>query len=522
MASRTPLLRALRDALRIASRSRTSGIPIDDVYGSNSPTIDRRTFLKGAGATALVATTGGIISSCGPSILKATDARVAIVGAGLAGLTAAYDLKKAGITAQIYEASTRMGGRVFTARDIMGSGFTTELGGEFIDSSHEELLALARELEIGILDRHANPLLKEHTYFFGGEHKSDLDAATAFVPAVQKIHEDFASLPEAINYRTRGTAAVLDAMPLSSYIAQLPVEDWLKQALSVAYLTEFGLETASQSSLNLVTTLGPATSENHFHIFGESDERFRIDGGNSVITRELASRLEQQIHSGMVLEAIEAKGSGFDLTFAKDATANTIRADAVILALPFTMLRNVAIDVELPPLKRKAIDELGYGTHTKLMIGMKRRVWNREDHSGYAFSDRPFQLGWDNTELQPGENGGYTALLAGTTGLEANKPTQHELADRMLPGLSECFPGFSHWTNNKYERFHWPSYPFTKGSYACYLPGQWTSIAGAEIEPVGNLFFAGEHTSQKAQGFMNGAVETGQYAARSVLSLVKS
>jgi monoamine oxidase len=512
MSVRTPLLQALASALRTAAKSEASS-------DSSTLQFDRRTFLKGYAAAAISIASGGTIASCGLGLLKRSDVRVAIVGGGLAGLTCAYELKKDGITAQIYEASTRLGGRVFTARDLMGSGFTTELGGEFIDSTHEELLALARELEIGILDRDTNTYSK-HTFFFEGEHRTIEQVAKALAPALKNIREDYSSLPSEINYRTTGRAAQLDLIPLSSYIAQFPADDWIKKALNVAYVTEFGLDTTEQSALNLLTMLGPMTTE--FNMYGESDKRFRINGGNSVLTRELTARLQSQIQTGMMLTRLEEKGGGYDLTFTQSGASKIIHADAVILAIPFTMLRGVDLKIELPQIKRRAIDELGYGTHTKLMIGMKRRVWQHQGSNGYVFSDQPFQVGWDNTEFQPGENGGYTALLAGTTGLEANKPNPRELADQMLPGLSQCFPGFSHWTNGKYERFHWASYQFTHGSYACYKTGQWTTIAGAEIEPVNRVFFAGEHTSAKHQGFMNGAVETGVRAARSVLSLVKT
>ncbi len=76
-------------------------------------------------------------------------------------------------------------------------------------------------------------------------------------------------------------------------------------------------------------------------------------------------------------------------------------------------------------------------------------------------------------------------------------------------------------SNDKAARFHWPTYPFTKASYACYLPGQWTTIAGAEIKPVGNLYFAGEHCSRDFQGFMNGGAETGKQVAQELRRVLR-
>jgi monoamine oxidase len=90
-------------------------------------------------------------------------------------------------------------------------------------------------------------------------------------------------------------------------------------------------------------------------------------------------------------------------------------------------------------------------------------------------------------------------------------------AARLVPGADRVFPGVQAARTGKGARWHWPTYPFTQGSYACYKPGQWTGLRGAEGRPVGNLFFAGEHCSLEYQGFMNGGAETGRIAAEAVL-----
>jgi len=87
--------------------------------------------------------------------------------------------------------------------------------------------------------------------------------------------------------------------------------------------------------------------------------------------------------------------------------------------------------------------------------------------------------------------------------------------DRIFSGSRAAHDGM------KAVRFQWPSFPWTLGSYAGYLPGQWTSIRGAEGEPVGRLFFAGEHCSLASQGFMNGGCETGEAAAREILASLR-
>jgi monoamine oxidase len=98
------------------------------------------------------------------------------------------------------------------------------------------------------------------------------------------------------------------------------------------------------------------------------------------------------------------------------------------------------------------------------------------------------------------------------------KGTAEQVASRLLTGIERAYPGTTRERNGKVARFHWPTFPWTKGSYACYKPGQWTTIAGSEGLPVGNLFFAGEHCSYDFQGYMNGAAQSGLDTAKAVMA----
>jgi monoamine oxidase len=147
-------------------------------------------------------------------------------------------------------------------------------------------------------------------------------------------------------------------------------------------------------------------------------------------------------------------------------------------------------------------------------------LWLEQGYGGEVFSDGNFQLAWDNSQFQNGEAGGMTSFNGGKRGLDAGTGTVDSQSDLFTTGIDKVFPGLSLLRNGKNQRFHWPSYPFTKGSYAAYKPGQWTTIRGAEAAPIGNLFFAGEHCSLEFQGFMNGGAETGKKAAEDILKLL--
>lgn len=307
-------------------------------------------------------------------------------------------------------------------------------------------------------------------------------------------------------------------MSIASYLENIGATGWIRDLLNVAYVTEYGLDTDQQSALNLIFLISTDLSKNKFAVFGDSDERYKIKGGNQQVTAALTHRLRGQLHLRHRFEALTKKKNGFVLTFHTPSGAvRDVRADMVIMTLPFTLLRKVDMRVDLPKYKKKAIAELGYGTNAKVLVGMKQRVWRTQGYQGDIFTDEAFQLAWDNSQLQPGTAGGLTLYSGGRAGIEVGKATPLQQADRLMAGFEKAFPGANALRNGKVERFHWPSFPYSKASYACYKPGQWTTIAGAEFKPVGKLFFAGEHCSYDFQGYMNGGAETGRRAAEGVL-----
>lgn len=450
--------------------------------------------------------------------------RIAIVGGGMAGLNTAYKLSKAGLTATIYEGSDRTGGRMFTATNLLADGLTTELGGEFIDSSHEEMLALMTEFGLERLDTlgPGSENLKPETYFINGRHYTHAQAARAFVPLAARILEDYDALGDVVDYKTEGGGTAIDRMSIAAYLDKIEASGWMRELLEVAYVTEYGLDIGDQSALNFVFLIGTGDLEDAsaMSLLGESDERYKVRGGNQRIVDELAKRVESQIRRRHRLEAIRSRGDGFTLTFQTDGGAVDQDADVVVLAIPFTLLRDVKVDVQLPEIKSRVIRELGYGANAKVLVGFNSRPWQGRGYSGATYSDETFQLAWANSFLQAGEAGGLTLYSGGTPAIQAGQGTAEEAATRLLAGIERAYPGTVRARNGKVSRFHWPTFPWTKSSYSCYRPGQWTTLAGAESEPVGNLFFAGEHCSYDFQGYMNGAAQSGVDTAAAVMSKV--
>jgi monoamine oxidase len=490
--------------------------------GATSRSVSRREFLQKSASAAALAGVFSVVPGClAPrSTRPCKDApRIVIVGGGMAGLNAAYTLKRAGLRSTIYEVSGRTGGRMWSGHDLLAPGLTTELGGEFLDSGHDDMFALVREFELPLLDMadDAGLGLVEDACFMGGRFHSEDEIIEAFRPVVGRLQTDFAGLGETIDYRNDGRAAALDRTTLAEYLRRLDGASFLRQLLEVAYVTEYGLDADQQSALNLLLLIGLDPTDG-FAIFGESDERYKVRGGNQRIVDELADRLHGQVELEHRLASLRARGKGFTLNFErKGGGIRDVDADFVILTVPFSVLRGVELSIDLPPVKRRAIAELGYGTNAKVLVGFTTPVWRSKGFTGNILTDEAFQLGWDNSRLQGNVQAGFTFYSGGQAGRDAGTGTAGDQVSRLIPGLSAAFDGVPAAQNGRVERFHWPSYPHSRGSYACYKPGQWTSIRSCEAEPVGQLHFAGEHCSLDYQGFMNGAAETGRLAAQAVL-----
>lgn len=528
--SRTPLFRLVRRSLRLAHASLTIPRDVDELVeearvGSAARPAEREAMTRRRFVALSSAATAGLaLEACAPAVSRAgrEERPVLIVGAGMAGLAAGHRLRQAGVPIRIIEAQRRTGGRMYSLRDYFADGQVCELGGELIDTGHAHIRALAEELGIALDDLAADePSLDRDVWYFGGARRSDAEVVREFRPLAARIVSDLGTVSGDgdVSFRTPSNAEPLDRLSIAEWLERAGASGWIRDLLRVAYTTEFGLEPERQSALNLLTMIDP--SPDPFRIFGESDERFHVRGGNDRITQALAARLADAIEMGVRLEAVTELADGsFRCAVRRDASTVDIAADHVLLTMPFTLLRQVRLQVALPGPKRRAIDELGYGTNAKLMLGTASRVWRTAHRSnGSTLTDLPFQLTWETSRLQPGDAGILTNFTGGEAGMRVGAGTAAERAAEVSAQLDRIFPGFARARAGMREaRFHWPSFEYTRGSYASYLPGQWTGIAGVEGERVRRLHFAGEHCSRDAQGFMEGACETGERAAREILA----
>lgn len=487
------------------------------------PSIDRRTFLLDAVALAGVAVLGAASPLEARTRVHGSSAKIAILGAGLAGLNAARLLLKRGMRPTIYEASNRIGGRVSTLVNVFGP-VTTELGGEFIDSGHADMLGLVRAYDLPLLDMMggSEPSFKD-TWYFDGRSYTDEEIVRAFMPIAGRLKQDIERLPEAIDYRTKDSfARELDRLSIVDYLHGIGAEAFIRTILIDTYVIEYGMEAEEQSALNLLKLISPQPVNGRFGqaIVGDSDERYKIRGGNETLVIRMAEDVGKRaaVHSGHRLIAMrDGSHGGYKLIFEVQGRTVEALADYVICTIPFSVLRRVELPSSLSARKRKCIDTLGYGTNAKVILGFRDRFWRDTGHNGAAFTDEPFQFCWDSTRAQPGTAGTLTMYLGGKEGVAVTAGTVAAQAEGFMPAIDRVFPGANEHYTHTARRAAWPQNPWIRGSYAAYKIGQWTSIAGSEIEPEGRLYFAGEHCSREFQGFMNGAAETARAAVSALM-----
>ena len=533
--ARTPLLRAIRRQARNLGAARSAeGLPGPRAEGATGPAMSRRGFLAGAG--------GLLAASAIPGTAWAAprNRRVAIVGGGISGLACALHLQDHGIPATVYEASPRLGGRMFSLSGYWQDGQVSEWCGELIDTGHRTIRGLAHRFRLpvdALLE--AQPEGSEDTFHFGGTHYPK----SAFIADMDPVLAAVAADLKASGYPTThdsNTAAgrALDAMSVRAWIqSRVPggVGSPLGKLLDVAYAIEYGADTTDQSALNLVYLLAYQPDPHEPAVFGESDEAYHIRGGNETLPRAIADHLgPDRFRMGRKLTALRKSAGEYQLAFQTTAgKAETVAADSVVLALPFSVLREVDLSqAGFDALKKKAIGELGDGRNAKTQLQFGARIWNGTGawpgiSTGSSYSDTGYQSGWETTRAQGGASGILNFYSGGAVTLAqqskqpfstAGNPQSRLDAEIALAAGEPVFPGLSAEWNGRLSQSIPHLHPLMRASYAYYRVGQYTAFGGHEGAPQGQVFFAGDHTSRDFQGFMEGAASEGERAAKEVLA----
>ena len=476
---------------------------------------------RAAGGVAAGLVAAGCRSQSAASAARARD-RIVVVGAGVAGLTCAYRLLQHGIHASVYEASDRVGGRTMTLRGFFAEGQIVEQGGEAIDTDQHAVRRLAAELGLHLDDTYADTPggLRSNRFDFRHRRYMYARASRDFAevyPALQRDLRAFARSPRA--------ARELDEMSAADWIgSRVPGGNGsqLGRLIGEAYCSEDGVPLDAGSALAMITQLGES-AKRPLSLYGNSDERFKVHGGVDQIAHRLAGRLPAgAITMGSPLVGLR-RNADRSYTCAL-AGGREVRADRVVLALPFTTLREVDYRrAGFSPGKDAAIRELGMATNAKLTLQFSRKTWRLDGYDGYIETDRIPGDTWDTTVNQRGREGILVVYTGGRRG--ATYPVSHphgpapaHVARETVARLAAIYPHLEGDFTGRAHLDAWVHNPWSRGSYAAFLIGQYTRFTEAvRAGREGGVHFAGEHTDTDQQGYIDGAVRTGERAARELI-----
>jgi len=506
--------------------------------------MNRTEFVRRAGIAALGVAAMPEFVACGSSQARGRE-RVAIVGAGIAGLVTAMRLHDAGIDATIYESSSRVGGRMHSERQYWDAGQHTEWCGAMVDSTHANMHRLARRFGLGLLDTYAaRPPRARDTCFLDGRYYSMSEADKDFAKIYPVLQEQLSKVDPATTYaNATPTARRLDMMSMRDWIERyVPggADSQMGRLIGESYRNEYGRELEELSALNLVLQLGQQRwydQNHHMNVLGYSDQRYILADSSQALPESIAAWLPagSVLFERRLLAIRRIPNGAYELRFDHRGMRETVYADRVVLAIPFIALRSVDFSsAGFDSAKVNAIENLGYGYHTKLHLQFDRRAWMRAAHpwpeptTGQIWTTLPAQSALDYSLGQRGEQGLIEVFTAGGAAMLDTPPVPYaqigesdavawhvrrffEQLDRIWPGVSEAWNGKATFGNAQAD-------PNTLASYSCWLVGQCTTIAGHEARAQGRVHFAGEHTSVAYQGFMEGGAESGLRAAEEILA----
>ena len=440
--------------------------------------------------------------------MRLSGTSVIVVGAGLAGLSAAVRLMKDGARVTVVEARDRVGGRVLTIRDLFDEGQHAEAGGDFIDRGQEDIRRLVDQYGLNV-----RTILRQGFSFVRDKGRGEIDGRPikgerAWKPIADRAKPLIDAYQRA---EQRWESAVIRTL------AQQSVAQWLDEIDADAHMRAMvrglrGFFLADPENLSLLVLIEQLASE-----APGQDAMGRIEGGNDRLPRAMAKELGEALHLNTSARAIHDDQSSMRVTVEHGGDRTQMKADYVILAVPVNMVRAIEIAPALPLEQAKVLERLKYGRVTKSLLQFDRRFWKRKGRSSAYGSDAPTGAIWDANEEQRGPAGILTLMAGGQASEDSQKILSQEGVQGLVRALEWLKPGEAELLHHYHVT--WEHDSWAQGGYVYFDPSFDPAWRPWLARPHGRLLFAGEHTSIKWQGYMNGAVESGLRAAAEVWAL---
>jgi monoamine oxidase len=482
--------------------------------------IDRRGFLK-LGFLAASAQLAPLRSwNCTPQALRHAPSpmKVLVVGAGLAGLVAAYELTQAGHDVTILEAQLRPGGRVLTLREPFSDGLYAEAGAARIPDNHDVTLHYVKHFGLKLVPFFPNKLAI--VFLIGGKRikgRSWTDLDLSKVPLDLNAQERRLGmsgllrkyLGDALNDIGDPSAPDWPSGSAKTY-DNTTIADFLRQrgaSHGAIELLEYPYASAEDDPVSLLWNL-----RDTWYALRETT-RYKIEGGNDLLPKAFAAKLGEKIHYGSQVVRIEQDSNKVRAIVVQSRRHHIFEADRLICTVPFPALRPVEVQPPFSERKRKAIAELRYDPVTRVVMQCRTRFWEKDGCNGFGISDLPQEIFHPSFD-QPATRGllvSYMLVGVGQRAAEMDPDQRAEFAscemEKVHPGLLDNLEGCVSKV--------WPADPWAGGAGAQHSPGQLTTLCVGIERPEGRVHFAGEHTSGQPY-WMQGALQSGLRAAKEV------
>ncbi len=447
------------------------------------------------------------------------DADVVVVGAGLAGLTAARDIEAQGRSVVVLEARDRVGGRTLN-HPIAGTEHVVEIGGQWVGPTQDRMIALARELGVTTYPTYgAGDNLVDwdgrHIRYRGSIPK--INAAVLLdVGQAQARLERLAKKVDPQAPWAAAKAREWDSITFDTWIRRNTVTKGAATLLEIAIQAVWAAEPADVSLLHVLFYTASAGSFEKLIGTEGGAQQDRFHGGSQLVSLRLAERLRGPIVLEAPVRRIEQDDAGVRVS----ADGHVVSARAVIVALPPTLTARIDWSPAMPAQRDQLIQRTAQGTVAKCMAVYDTPFWRAEGLSGQALSVQgPTRVMFDNSPPD-GSRGVLLGFLEGRAARDMGEWEPEARRRAVVDGFARVF-GPRAGQPIEYIEQRWADEIYTRGCYGCYLPpGAWTAHGQWLRRPIGRVIWAGSEYATVWSGYMDGAVRSGEQAALDVAPLL--
>jgi monoamine oxidase len=481
--------------------------------------LTRREFLR-VGSTAMAAFASFPVQASEPPqtklVRRGAAKKIIVAGAGLAGLSAAYELTVAGHNVIVLEAQLRTGGRVLTLRAPFSDGLYAEAGASRIPDHHEWTLKYARLFGLRLTPFYPNT--RNEVQYVGGKglrvapgEAIDLRQ----VPLNLTPEERRLGAPQFLSHYLKSALAEIGDFRESNWPPQS-----LRKYDRISFAEFLRQQGASPGAVTLFD-LGFGLSEELSALFFlryladhlRTRKMYKIDGGNDRLPKAFAGRLKEKIQYGARIMRLEQDERTVRVTFKQGGTYHTISGDYLISAIPFSALRTVEVTPRFSPGKQRAIEQLSYLSSTRVLLQARSRFWTHNGLSGFAQTDHHTEI-WHPTFDQPGPRGILLSYMKGSLSRRVVELKESDRIELAVKQMEEVFPGVRKHVEGGLSH-SWDEDEFSRGAVSALQPGQMMDLLPHITDREGRIYFAGEHTSP-SPSWMQSALASGNRAAQEV------